>query len=288
MTAATLALPAAKPGRRTHVDALSAVLGAALLLLALAAVLAPLIAPYDPAATDILAANSGPSPAHWLGADELGRDVLSRLLYGARLSLLGPTLIIAAATVLGTALGIASAWLGGWFDAVTSRILDFFFAFPGLLLSVLAVAMIGTGFLAPVTALALAYTPYIARVTRTIAVRERSLAYVEALRSHGLGGWAICLRHLAPAVWPVIRAQSAIAFGSALVDLAAVSYLGLGVQPPSSEWGLMVAQGQSSLLGGAPWQSLSAGVLIIFVVLAVNTIGERANGTDTDHAGVRG
>ncbi|MFE1987863.1 ABC transporter permease [Streptomyces mirabilis] len=261
-------------------------LGTVLLLLALAAVFAPLIAPYDPAATDILAANSSPSSAHWLGADDLGRDVLSRLLYGGRLSLLGPTLIIAAATVLGTALGIASAWLGGWFDLVTSRILDFFFAFPGLLLSVLAVAMIGTGFLAPVTALALAYTPYIARVTRTIAVRERSLAYVEALRTHGLGGWAICLRHLAPAVWPVIRAQSAIAFGSALVDLAAVSYLGLGVQPPSAEWGLMVSQGQSALLGGAPWQSLSAGLLIIFVVLAVNTIGERT--ADTDTAGVRG
>ncbi|WP_405539298.1 ABC transporter permease [Streptomyces sp. NBC_00075] len=284
MTATTLALPASR-GRRPRVDAVSAVLGAFLLLLALAAVLAQQIAPYDPAATDILAANSGPSSAHWLGADELGRDVLSRLLYGARLSLLGPTLIIAAATVLGTALGIASAWLGGWFDAVISRILDFFFAFPGLLLSVLAVAMIGTGFLAPVTALALAYTPYIARVTRTIAVRERNLAYVEALRTHGLGGWAICLRHLTPAVWPVIRAQSAIAFGSALVDLAAVSYLGLGVQPPDSEWGLMVSQGQSALLGGAPWQSLSAGLLIIFVVLAVNTIGERAS--DSDTAGVR-
>lgn len=285
MTATALTVPVEKPARGHRVDLVSAALGAVLVLLALAAALAPLIAPYDPAATDILAANSGPSGAHWLGADELGRDILSRLLYGARLSLLGPTLIITAATVLGATLGIASAWLGGWFDTVTSRVLDFFFAFPGLLLSVLAVAMIGTGFLAPVTALALAYTPYIARVTRTLAVRERSLAYVEALRSHGLSGWAICLRHLVPAVWPVIRAQGAIAFGSALVDLAAVSYLGLGVQPPSSEWGLMVAQGQSALLGGAPWQSLAAGALIIFVVLAVNTIGERAAGTDT--AGAR-
>ncbi|MEW2403909.1 ABC transporter permease [Streptomyces sp. NPDC046862] len=281
MTATALALPLEKPSRRSRVDAVSAVLAALLVLLALAAVLAPLIAPYDPAATDILAAGSGPSPAHWLGADDLGRDILSRLLYGARLSLLGPTLIIAAATVLGTALGVASAWLGGWFDAVTSRVLDFFFAFPGLLLSVLAVAMIGSGFLAPVTALAVAYTPYIARVTRTIAVRERTLPYIEALRTHGLGGWAICLRHLTPAVWPVIRAQAAIAFGSALVDLAAVSYLGLGVQPPSAEWGLMVSQGQSALLGGAPWQSLSAGLLIIVVVLAVNTIGERASDSDT-------
>ncbi|MFI6252194.1 ABC transporter permease [Streptomyces sp. NPDC051016] len=285
MTATALALRTAARVRRRRPDAVSTALGTALLLLALAAVLAPLITPYDPAATDILAANSGPSPSHWLGADDLGRDVLSRLLYGARLSLLGPTLIIAVATVTGTALGIASAWLGGWFDLVTSRVLDFFFAFPGLLLSVLAVAMIGTGFVAPVTALALAYTPYIARVTRTIALRERSLAYVEALRTHGLSGWAVCVRHLAPAVWPVIRAQSAIAFGSALVDLAAVSYLGLGVQPPSAEWGLMVSQGQSGLLSGAPWQSLSAGLLIILVVLAVNTIGERASGPNT--AGVR-
>lgn len=262
------------PPRR--LDPLSATLCAGLVLLALAALLAPVLAPYDPAATDILAAASGPTSAHWLGTDDLGRDVLSRLLYGTRLSLLGPTLIIAASTVAGAALGIACAWLGGWFDLVTSRVLDFFFAFPGLLLSVLAVAMIGSGFVAPVTALALAYTPYLARVTRTIALREHRLVYIEALRTQGLSGWAICRRHLAPAVWPVVRAQSAIAFGSALVDLAAVSYLGLGVQPPDAEWGLMVAQGQSGLLSGSPWQSLAAGTLIIVVVLAVNTIGERA------------
>ncbi|MEV6701596.1 ABC transporter permease [Streptomyces sp. NPDC051453] len=274
--AAAVTLPRSVRITRRRLDPLSTALALALLLLAAAALLAPAIAPYDPAATDILAANSGPTSAHLLGTDDLGRDVLSRLLHGARLSLLGPTLIIAVSTVAGAALGIACAWLGGWFDLVTSRILDFFFAFPGLLLSILAVAMIGTGFVAPVTALALAYTPYLARVTRTIALRERRLTYIEALHTQGLSGWAICGRHLAPAVWPVIRAQSAIAFGSALVDLAAVSYLGLGVQPPDAEWGLMVAQGQSGLLSGAPWQSLAAGILIVLVVLAVNTIGERA------------
>lgn len=251
------------------------VLSGILVLIVLCALFAPLLAPYSPNQGNILAANLGPSSAHWLGTDQLGRDILSRLLFGARLSLLGPTLIIVFATTFAVALAISSVWIGGWFDQVVARLLDTLFAFPGLLLAILAVAMIGPGLLAPVIALTLAYTPYIARVVRTVALRERHLAYVESCQVVGLSGWQICFRHLIPNVSPIVLAQATIAFGSALVDLAAISYLGLGVQPPQAEWGLMVSDGQSALLNGSPWESLSACVMIIVVVLTVNILGER-------------
>jgi peptide/nickel transport system permease protein len=246
-----------------------------LIVMVVIACLAPLIAPYSPSQTDILAANQGPSGAHVLGTDSTGRDIYSRLLFGARLTLLGPTLIIAIATVVGVALAISAVWFGGWYDAAVSRTLNVLFALPGLLVAIVAVAVIGTGLTAPVVALALAYMPYIARVLRSVALRERSLAYVEAGQLVGLSGWAVCRRHLLPNVMPIIRAQATLAFGSALVDLAAVSYLGLGVQPPTAEWGVMVASGQSSLLNGYPGESLSAGVAIVVVVVLVNLVGER-------------
>ena len=244
-------------------------------LLVLCALLAPWLVPYPPNGGNILAANLGPSGAHWLGTDQLGRDILSRLMVGARLSLLGPTIIVLCATVAAVTLAVSSVWIGGWFDQGVARVLDLMFAFPGLLLAILAVAMIGPGLLAPVLALALAYTPYIARVVRTIALRERHLAYVESCQVIGISGWRICVRHLVPNVVPIVLAQATIAFGSALVDLAAISYLGLGVQSPQAEWGLMVSDGQSALLNGSPWESLSACVMIIVVVLSVNVLGER-------------
>jgi peptide/nickel transport system permease protein len=244
-------------------------------LLVVMAVAAPVLAPYPPDQGDILSANLGPSSAHWLGTDATGRDILSRLLFGARLSLLGPALIILFATIAGVTLAIASVWIGGWLDLVIARVLDLLFAFPGLLVAILAVAVLGPGLLAPVIALALAYTPYVARVVRTVALRERHLAYIESCQLIGLSGWRISVRHLVPNVFPIVRAQVTIAFGAALVDLAAVSYLGLGVQPPQAEWGLMVADGQAALLNGYPSESLSACLMIIVVVVVVNVLGER-------------
>ncbi len=269
----TVEPPAGSRGRRLDPALLG--IGAVLLLLVLAAVLAPLIAPYPPNQGNILAANAPISSAHLLGTDALGRDILSRLIYGARLSLLGPALIIAIATTAGVALAISAVWIGGWYDIIVGRILDLLFAIPGLLVAIIAVAVLGTGLTAPVLALSLAYTPYIARVLRSVALRERHLPYVESCQLVGYSGWAICLRHLLPNVMPLIRAQATLAFGAALVDLAAISYLGLGVQPPTPEWGIMVSDGQSSLLNGYPLESLSAGLLIVFTVVLVNLLGER-------------
>jgi peptide/nickel transport system permease protein len=278
MSAASVSLvtvePVAAP-RDRRLDPTLIVLGAILIALVLAAALAPLIAPYPPDQGNILIANASPSSAHLLGTDAVGRDILSRLIYGARLSLLGPALIIAIATTLGVALAISAVWIGGWYDLVVGRILDLLFAIPGLLVAIIAVAVLGVGLLAPVLALSLAYTPYIARVLRSVALRERHLAYVESCQLVGYSGWAICRRHLLPNVMPLIRAQATLAFGSALVDLAAISYLGLGVQPPTPEWGVMVSDGQASLLNGYPMESISAGVLIVIVVVLVNLFGER-------------
>ena len=266
--------PGTRAGSRRRDPALLA-LGTVLVLLVLAALAAPLIAPYPPDQGNILIANAPVSSAHLLGTDAVGRDILSRLIYGARLSLLGPALIIFFATTAGVALAISAVWIGGWYDLIVGRILDLLFAIPGLLVAIIAVAVIGTGLTAPVFALSLAYTPYIARVLRSVALRERHLAYIESCQLVGYSGWAICRRHLLPNVMPLVRAQATLAFGSALVDLAAVSYLGLGVQPPTPEWGIMVSDGQSSLLNGYPLESISAGLLIVVVVVLVNLLGER-------------
>ncbi len=256
------------------------VLGASgfILLLVVVAVFAPLIAPQNPDTANILAVNQGPSAAHWLGTDGLGRDLFSRLVYGARLSLLGPALIVCLSSILGTVLAISAAWFGGWFDALVSRAADILFAFPGIILAIVAVAVFGRGLVAPVVALAIASTPYVLRVTRSVALRQRNLPYVSACYVEGLPSWRIQVRHLLPNVAPIVLVQATLAFGYALVTLAAISYLGLGVQPPSATWGLMVSTGQASILAGNPEQSLYAGIMIVFTVVAFNLLGNRLAG----------
>jgi peptide/nickel transport system permease protein len=256
-------------------DPVALVAGGFIAALVVVAVFAPLLAPDNPNFADILGTNEGVSAAHLLGTDSFGRDLLSRLIFGARLSLLGPALIIAVSTVVGTALAIASAWFGGMFDQVVSRAADILFAFPGLIFAMLAVAMFGPGLIAPVIALSIAYTPYLMRVVRAAALRQRNLPYVAACYVEGLPARTICLRHLLPNVAPLLLVQATLSFGYALVDLAAVSYLGLGVQPPTAEWGLMVSTGQAAILAGHPQESISAGVMIICTVVAFNLLGER-------------
>jgi peptide/nickel transport system permease protein len=274
-TAAAIAEIAAPVRRRRHIDPV--IVGASVLIgaLVVVALLAPWISPYDPNSANILATNQGVSAAHWLGTDPSGRDVLSRLIWGARLSLLGPALIILIATTLGTVLAIASAWIGGLFDQVVSRVMDILFAFPGLVLAMVAVAMFGSGPIAPVVALSIAYTPYITRILRSASLRERNLPYISACYVGGVPARSICSRHLLPNIFPLLLTQAALSFGSALVTLAAVSYLGLGVQPPTATWGLMVATGQTAILAGHPGASIASGILIIVTVVAFNLLGDR-------------
>jgi peptide/nickel transport system permease protein len=158
---------------------------------------------------------------------------------------------------------------------VISSGLDIVFAFPGILLAVLAAAVFGAGLTAPVLALSVAYTPYVARVLRGAALRERAQQYVAALEVQGASATAICLRHLIPNMLHLIVAQATTLFGYAMVDLAAISYLGLGVQPPSADWGVMVSENQQGIIQGYALPSLAAGICIVIVVVAFNILGER-------------
>ena len=249
-----------------------------IVIAALAAVFGSVLAPHDPDVSQLSYAYGGPSGDHLLGWDGQGRDLFSRLLVGARTSMIGPLVVVMGSMGVGTLLAVATAWRGGWFDTAVSAVLDVLFAFPGILLAVLATATLGTGLTAAAIALALAYTPYIARVVRSSALRERGMPYVAALEVQGLPAATICLRHIVPNVFGLIVAQGTILFGYAMVDLAAISFLGLGVQAPQADWGVMVSTGKTGVLQGYPAESLSAGLCIVVVVVAFNLLGERLAG----------
>nr|WP_239092017.1 ABC transporter permease [Streptomyces sp. SID14478] len=220
-----------------------------------------------------MAVYQGSSAAHWLGTDDTGRDILSRILYGARLSLLAPAVVTVCASAVGTALALAAAWLGGWYDRLVSGLLNVVFGFPGLILAVVGAAVFGAGLRVAVVTLSVAYLPYVARTVRGAALREVHLPYVAALRMLGVSGRRICLRHLLPALLPLVLVQVTVSFGYTLLDVAAFSFIGLGAQPPTAEWGLMVAQGASGVLAGRAEQSLYAGLVIVVFVIACTLLG---------------
>lgn len=239
-----------------------------------AALLAPLVAPYDPDHVDFSAIYASPSPAHWLGADGLGRDTLSRLIYGARTALLGPLIVVIASTVVGILLGLLAAWRGGWIDAILGRVFDVLFAFPSLLIAIMAVALFGKGLVAPVIAMSIAYAPFVARLTRSLVIAERNRPYVAAYRVQGFGGGWIALRRVLPNVSPIVGAQSTLNFGYVLAELAGLSFLGLGVQAPTADWGAMINEAQAGIVGGHLLPAIVPAVAVVIVVVAVNVVGE--------------
>lgn len=272
------------PGTRRSSRSLSGLRGtgvagmvsaAVIVLATLAAVFGPLIAPYNPNLPNLSLAWVAPGGGHLLGYDFQGRDVFSRLLAGAQSSMLGPLAVVVLSMTAGALLAVAAAWRRGTVDSVISSGLDILFAFPGILLAVLATAIFGAGLTAAAIALSIAYMPYVARVLRSVALRERTQPYVAALEVQGSSATAICLRHLIPNMLPLIVAQATIMFGWAMVDLAAISFLGLGVQPPQANWGVMISENQTGILQGYPLPALSAGVCIVAVVIAFNVLGER-------------
>lgn len=267
-----------RPRRRSRISGGRIADGIALTVVAIAVVLAifgPLLAPHDPNATNLANSFVGPIAGHPLGFDEQGRDLLSELLAGARPSILGASAVVVIAMLLGVALSVLAAWRGGLTDNAISGLLDILFAFPGILLAVLAAAVFGPSLTAAALALSLAYTPYVARVLRAAALRERAAEYIAAGEVQGQSAWAMCTRHLIPNLAPLIASQATLLFAYAFVDLAAISFLGLGVQPPQSDWGTMVAAGKSGVLQGYPAETLSAGLCIVVLVVAVNFLGER-------------
>jgi peptide/nickel transport system permease protein len=251
--------------------------------LGLVMLIAPLLPLDDPADVDLARSFAPPSADHPLGTDSDGRDILARVVWGSRTALLGPLIVTVVATTLGVLLAVAAAWRGGWFDSATSRAFDIGFAFPGILLALMAAAVVGAGLGAAVVALSVAFVPYVGRVTRGTALQQLRLPYVDALKVQGQPPVAICVRHLLPNLGALIAAQATLTFGYALVDLAALSYLGLGADQGSPDWGVMVATGQSDILGGHPQQSLYAGTLVVVAVAACCILGERV--TDREPGG---
>jgi peptide/nickel transport system permease protein len=245
------------------------------LVLALAVVTigAPWIAPYDPLAQDILARMQGPGMAHWLGTDQFGRDVLSRVLYGGRASLLLSGVSVAAALLVGGALGLAAAFYRGWTDRLVMRAMDVLFAFPVLLLAIGVVAVLGPRPETAVVAIAIVYTPIFARLIRAPALVVCASEYVEAARAVGAGDVRILLRHVAPNLASVMLVQTALLMSAAILVEASLSFLGLGTQPPEPSLGLMLAEGRNFLLL-SPWSAVFSGAAILVLAFGLNLLGD--------------
>jgi len=267
----------AQPRRRLRLGVTGwlalAVVGFAVLL----AAAAPLLAPADPNHGDLLSAFAPPSAAHWLGTDATGRDIASRLMVGARTSLLGPAAIVGLSLLVGIPLALAAAWYRGAASFLIARALDIVFSVPGLLLAILAVALFGPGLWPAVLSLAVAYLPYVARLTMTAAEQERRLPYVDALSVQGQSVFKITGRHLLRNLAPVIAGQATVTFAYALIDLASLSFLGLGVQAPTSDWGVLMSD-RDAVLQGHPGQVAAAGVLVVATVLSLFVLGSRLSG----------
>ncbi|WP_313810701.1 ABC transporter permease [Glutamicibacter sp.] len=246
-----------------------------LVVAGLAAIAGPYMAPYSGDEIDFSSIWAGPSAEHVLGTDQLGRDLYSRLLAGAGETLVGPVILLALATTFGVAIGVTAAWRGGWVDTVLARLTDVMFAFPGLLFVVLVIAVFGKGKWTAIIALSLAYAPVIAKYVRSLALSEIARPYIDAYRAQGLGGLTICVRGVIPNLLPALVGFLVVQFGEVLMSLATLSYLGFGAQPPSSEWGLMVQEGQAGIVQGYFLPTLVPGMAIALVVVAVNIVGVR-------------
>ncbi len=253
---------------------------AVLILVAVAAVFANVVAPYQPNAVDLGNVYAASSAQHLLGTDSVGRDLFSRLLYGSRSTLLVPLFVCLISGAVGCGLALFASWNGGWIDAVVARSFDVILSFPGILLAILTAALFGPGLITITVALSIAYTPYIGRVVRAEAIRQRGLPYIAAIRLQGGTGLGIVLKHLLPNVGSLMLAQLALVYGYSLIDAATLSFLGFGVQPPAADWGSMIADGAAGLTGGHPQECLYAGLGVVIVVMAVtslgNWLGERA------------
>lgn len=271
---AVLRVPRFGDGRIANRDPYTALLVALASVLVGLALLGPVIAPYSPSATNVLEANVAPSLSHIMGTDSLGRDIFSRILWGARVSFAAALVIVAISLTLGTTIALFSAWIGGRFDLITNGFLNAALSVPGILVAIIAVTVLGAGFLAPVLAMAFASAPYVARVLRSVALQERSKPYIEALILSGIAPLRINL-HVIRGILPIILAQATFGFGVALLEFGAMSFLGLGVQPPTAEWGAMVVAGRNELLAGHMQQTLCAGAMIVISVLVFSLLGER-------------
>ncbi|CAI8931271.1 MULTISPECIES: ABC transporter permease [Pseudomonas] len=275
----SLSMPSRAPSWRIKALAFASdnklfVFGALLLLLIiLAAIFAPWLAPYEPNKIVFSQKLLAPNWAHWMGTDEFGRDILSRVLYGARTSLIIGVSVTLIAMLIGIPIGLVSGYFGGRVDTLLMRLSDVFLAFPPLLLPIAITAALGSGLANAMLALAVSWFPWYARIMRGAVVRVRSETYIHAARSMGVSHGRILLRHVLPNATTPVIVQGSMDFGYTILAAASLSFIGLGAKPPMVEWGLMAAASRSQLLEN-PWTVLFPGVAIFVLVLAVNLVGD--------------
>lgn len=256
----------------------SVVISLAVLVLILAGVcLANVIAQYDPNELDLANMLKGPSADHWLGTDKTGRDIFSRLLYGGRTSLLGALGVVSISIVIGVPIGLFSGYHGGKLDAVLMRICDVIVSFPALLLAFVFVAAFGRGLFNAVLALGIIYIPMLAKLTRSLVLVEKNKTYVEAARSIGFSDSRILFSQILPNCVSTMMVELTLDLGYAILDLASMSFLGLGVQPPTSDWGAMLEEGRIYITT-SPLCAIAPGIMIIITVIALNIFSDGIQG----------
>ena len=248
--------------------------GAAIVLIVIvAALFGPIVAPFDPSIQEMALRLEGPTGLHWFGLDELGRDIFTRVLYGARISLLVGVVVVGVSATVGIALGAIAGYFGGRVDEVISRIIDVLLAFPGLLLAIALVAVLGPSLTNVVIALTLIGWVGYARLVRGQVLRAREFEFVQAARALGATTPRILLRHIIPTTLPAVTVQATLGMGGAILNEASLSFLGLGVQPPTPSWGTMLNYGRGHLLD-APHLTIFPGVAIAILVLGFNFLGD--------------
>jgi peptide/nickel transport system permease protein len=238
-----------------------------------AAVLAPLISPYNPDLQTWTAVRKAPSALHWFGTDDVGRDVLARVIYGARASLLAGVISVAIALVVGVPVGLISGYLGGFIDALFSRITDALLACPFLILAIALAAFLGPSLGNAMIAIGITTTPIFIRLTRGQVMAVKVEDYVEAARAVGNPHWRIALVHILPNILPALLVQATLSIAAAIIAEAALSFLGLGQQPPAPSWGSMLNAAQRFLVN-APWMAIWPGLAIFLTVLSFNLVGD--------------
>jgi peptide/nickel transport system permease protein len=244
-----------------------------LTLFVLLAVFGPLFV-RDPRVTDPANAYHPPSPDYWFGTDKFGRDVFARAVHAARLDITIGIIIAAAAMVIGSTVGVISGYFGGWVDEALMRVTDVVLAFPGFVLALVLVAAIGNSIPNVVLAVTIAYVPYFIRLTRAQVLAERELEYVDGARLAGNGTWRIAFRHVLPNSLGPSVVQAALVAGWAILTVAGLAFLGVGIRPPTAEWGVMVAEGAPDIITGQWWTALFAGGMIVLAAMAFQFIGD--------------
>ncbi|MBS0242304.1 MAG: ABC transporter permease [Proteobacteria bacterium] len=249
-------------------------IGTALLVfLLIIAAIAPWIAPYPPLKTDMANTLAPPSLAHWVGTDQFGRDVFSRILLGTQVSLQVAFAVVALSLTAGTAIGAIAGFAGGWIERATVIAIDILLAFPGFLLALALVAARGSSLDSVILAVSIAFTPRVAGVMRSVVLTIKPRPFVEASRAIGLTELSVLVRHIVPNALPPVIVVATISAATAILAEAGLSFLGLGVQPPTPTWGNIISDG-NSLITTNPWISLSAGLCIALAVVAFNLLGD--------------